>query len=434
MDEHRASKIRIAYVARLVFSACALFVFFVGVVVLVASASRAKSVAVQHEHGSHSSRVERTPRSVASALPDELAVLSRVHADEHTRLAANADWLPRTSHADTLPPVQLDASTRRRHANHQLDLRDSSRAERISHDTYYLGAHRQQTADPHAPLLHGYAFVHYHGHSKRARVKTRRESEDRAKYVHFNRSTDEASVDQPTDVDKHQQTLHQLLLSSHASAAKQRDVSPTWRQLKCAAPIRHGARMRHSSGYVLHTDNNSGLSARQVVDAVETGIDAWRCVFAALNVEPLGPLSGVVEQATEPIVFDRPTGQNHIGFGKLHMPDGTEDETLGVTVSFGTFNADRPSDRYLAEFKTLYNDAYTWANCADSHSDCERTGAIDLQSIAVHEMGHAFGLDDLYASECSQATMYWSSPPGDTSKRSLEADDIGGMRLLYASD
>ncbi len=52
----------------------------------------------------------------------------------------------------------------------------------------------------------------------------------------------------------------------------------------------------------------------------------------------------------------------------------------------------------------------------------------DLQNTLTHELGHALGLmhnDDV------QSVMYPSSAPGETSKRTLGADDIAGLEELY---
>jgi cytochrome c biogenesis protein CcdA len=56
---------------------------------------------------------------------------------------------------------------------------------------------------------------------------------------------------------------------------------------------------------------------------------------------------------------------------------------------------------------------------------------MDLQNIATHELGHAFGMDDIYTDACSSVTMYGYSDNGDISKRTLEQPDITGLRLMY---
>ncbi|KAL5722480.1 hypothetical protein ACHQM5_005996 [Ranunculus cassubicifolius] len=52
---------------------------------------------------------------------------------------------------------------------------------------------------------------------------------------------------------------------------------------------------------------------------------------------------------------------------------------------------------------------------------------IDLESVAVHEIGHLLGLDH---SEVREAVMFSGISPGVT-KRDLASDDIQGIRTLY---
>ena len=56
---------------------------------------------------------------------------------------------------------------------------------------------------------------------------------------------------------------------------------------------------------------------------------------------------------------------------------------------------------------------------------------MDLQNIAVHELGHSFGLADIYSSSCAEVTMYGYSTEGETKKRTLEQPDITGIQKLY---
>lgn len=53
---------------------------------------------------------------------------------------------------------------------------------------------------------------------------------------------------------------------------------------------------------------------------------------------------------------------------------------------------------------------------------------VDLQNTITHEAGHVAGLDH---SSATQATMFASAPPGETSKRSLHVDDIDGVCAIY---
>ncbi len=63
-------------------------------------------------------------------------------------------------------------------------------------------------------------------------------------------------------------------------------------------------------------------------------------------------------------------------------------------------------------------------------SDCIDYGNRDLQSIATHEWGHAFGLNDVYTQTSSALVMYSPQPPCYL-RRHLGKGDYDGMAYLY---
>ena len=56
---------------------------------------------------------------------------------------------------------------------------------------------------------------------------------------------------------------------------------------------------------------------------------------------------------------------------------------------------------------------------------------MDFLSIAIHEMGHTFGMLDLYTAECSMETMYGYGDNGEIHSRTLAVGDIIGLDILY---
>lgn len=57
-------------------------------------------------------------------------------------------------------------------------------------------------------------------------------------------------------------------------------------------------------------------------------------------------------------------------------------------------------------------------------------GALDLQSVATHEFGHALGLDH---SGVAHAVMFPAGDTGESQQRTLSSDDIIGISYLYPS-
>lgn len=79
----------------------------------------------------------------------------------------------------------------------------------------------------------------------------------------------------------------------------------------------------------------------------------------------------------------------------------------------------------IIQFDIAFNTDFVWG-------DAEVTsGVMDLQNIATHELGHGFGLADIYKRNLSYLTMYGYSGIGDVSKRDLAQGDIDGIKALY---
>lgn len=110
-------------------------------------------------------------------------------------------------------------------------------------------------------------------------------------------------------------------------------------------------------------------------------------------------------------------GKNSVEFGRYAGSNGV----IAVTAYW----VDR-STRTIVEFDMQYNTYYNWGDASTGGS-----GVMDIQNIATHEFGHAFGLSDIYSGAYSKVTMYGYSNYGETEKRTLEAQDIAGIRKIY---
>ena len=76
----------------------------------------------------------------------------------------------------------------------------------------------------------------------------------------------------------------------------------------------------------------------------------------------------------------------------------------------------------VLETDISFNDSYTWSTGS--------TGTYDIQSIAMHELGHWLNLRDLYGSGDSAKIMYGFGSSG-TQKRALSPADAAGIQWIY---
>ena len=77
----------------------------------------------------------------------------------------------------------------------------------------------------------------------------------------------------------------------------------------------------------------------------------------------------------------------------------------------------------LLETDISFNDSYTWSTGS--------SGTYDIESIALHEMGHWLNLRDLYGSGDSAKIMYGFGSSGQQ-KRTLNASDAAGIQWIYS--
>jgi len=155
---------------------------------------------------------------------------------------------------------------------------------------------------------------------------------------------------------------------------------------------------------------NSGLSQEFVNSAISTSAETWD---SATSKELINDVYIVDYNAQ----YGVQNFQNAIAFG-----DYPNDNVIAVTSVWFT-----RIGKQIVEFDQLYNTRFTWG---DSTINPE---IMDLQNIAIHELGHGVGLDDIYSTTCSAVTMYGYSTNGETSKRTLEQPDITGLQKIYGA-
>lgn len=159
--------------------------------------------------------------------------------------------------------------------------------------------------------------------------------------------------------------------------------------------------------YVINP-SNSGLSEEFATSTISTSAETWD---AATSTELLNDAYTVNYTAQ----YGIQNFENAIAFG-----DYPNDGVIAVTSVWYT-----PVGRRIVEFDMLFNTRFTWGDAAVNPA------VMDLQNIAVHELGHGVGLADIYSSTCTEVTMYGYSTEGETSKRTLEQPDITGLQKMY---
>jgi predicted Zn-dependent protease len=154
--------------------------------------------------------------------------------------------------------------------------------------------------------------------------------------------------------------------------------------------------------------NTAGFPSASL-QAIQAALQTWTNVTTS-------NFNFVYQAETASTAWGVNDGTNLICFGSLGA--GYE-STLALNTFWYT------AQGQLLDSDIKFNDSFAWATNSSAM-------AYDVQSIALHELGHALALDDLYAAGDETKIMYYSLSEGQI-KRSLQQDDKNGITHLYSS-
>ena len=179
----------------------------------------------------------------------------------------------------------------------------------------------------------------------------------------------------------------------------------------CCGFISLGARLEQPVNFILDTTNPHGLMQDTVLELFGEAVKDWEEASQINLVENL--ILGDVPFGTDVNV---PDGFNHVFFAAI-----TEPGVIAFAATHGDF---RGSDQRIFEIDIVFNTLIP-IGIAASNGNVQ-----DFLTVALHELGHGFGLGHTpTTAQCQNAVMFPSLAQGDI--KQLTSDDAQCIAALY---
>jgi len=172
-----------------------------------------------------------------------------------------------------------------------------------------------------------------------------------------------------------------------------------------------GAKQSNTVNYFINPTNEDGLSESFVASSIFLSAEEWDKYTSKelFNNEYTIDYSANWDDVA-------PDFRNEVSFG--NYPQANVIAVTNIWVS------GKGKNKIIVDYDVMFDNDFAWGDASTNPA------LMDLQNIAVHEIGHGIGLADLY-NTCVQETMYGYSSEGEISKRDLNSGDIAGIQKIY---
>jgi hypothetical protein len=169
----------------------------------------------------------------------------------------------------------------------------------------------------------------------------------------------------------------------------------------------------------LRADSNvkaEGLDATKVASAVSSAANTWD-YWTKPNQNNLFQPNVIIDASK---ASDKKDGYNVVSF-------------IPISNSWLAYTRTWYSGRYISEADMCFNMKYQWTT---DWRTAQEKGIYDVQTVALHELGHYAGLGDLYTlpqSDPRYKDNYAIMNRYDDAQHNLGAGDIAGIRKIYGA-